>query len=247
MEGRRKGVRRNAVEAAPADTDVDAESLKCDVENPCRDAVMAMVVTGERTLFPDASEDERARAAEATTTGATLAAFASSEAATRAILTGGEGDPEELAEPNTWKVVAPGFGGRLFFIGPECKLNPVSTFRIHEPRTSPNDDGAVTIQIEQLKGEINGSPPGVIKWINAAYTSERTVTTVVLDPAKGVARASVDVAVRVSVPRAFKFVPLHKIEKSMKKAFRKPTEKAMGEMCDAIGRAYVEWAAAGGK
>jgi hypothetical protein len=33
----------------------------------------------------------------------------------------------------------------------------------------------------------------------------------------------------------------------MKKAFRKPTEKAMGEMCDAIGRAYVEWAAAGGK
>jgi hypothetical protein len=45
------------------------------------------------------------------TTNKSLRDFATSDAATHAMLTGGPGTPEQLT-PDTWRVTAPGFGGR---------------------------------------------------------------------------------------------------------------------------------------
>lgn len=163
--------------------------------------------------------------------------FAASDAAVRAMLTGGPGRPKQLG-PGLWRLKAPGFGGRLFFIGPVTELNPVSDFKLK----LEEDGGILTVQMEQTKSVIEGTPPTVVEWINRAYRAERTVTTVVLDARKRTVVASLDLRVVVAVPKPFRIISEQQIEAAMKDAATKPVEVSLGKVCDAVAEAYGAWA-----
>lgn len=145
--------------------------------------------------------------------------FATSDGATRAMLTGGPGTPEQLG-PSTWRVRAHGFGGRLFFVGPVTRLNPVSDFKLVTGDGGCEEEGvnSVTMRMEQTSGGIEGTPPGVVRWINRAYRAEKTVTTVTVDAAAGTVVASLDLRLVLAVPSAFRLVPKRKIEAAMRDA-----------------------------
>ena len=65
----------------------------------------------------------------ATRDGTTAEDFLASRAALDAVLSGGPEPPTIVADhPHTWRVKAPGYAGRLFFIGPKVAFNPVNVF-----------------------------------------------------------------------------------------------------------------------
>lgn len=161
--------------------------------------------------------------------------FATSDGAMRAMLSGGPGAPEQLG-PSTWRVRAHGFGGRLFFVGPVTRLSPVSDFRMVIGDGGREKEGvnSVTVRMEQTSGGIEGTPPGVVRWINRTYRAEKTVTKVTMDAAAGTVVATLDLRVVLAVPRAFRLVPKRKIEAAMKDILTVGTRER-GE----IGRAHV--------
>lgn len=70
----------------------------------------------------------------------------------------------------------PCVGGRLFFVGPVTELNPVSDFRVVVgDGGGGNGDGVdadtVTVRMIQIRGEIEGAPPGVVGLYTAAEFS----------------------------------------------------------------------------
>ena len=180
--------------------------------------------------------------------------FVNSDAATRAALAGGPEAPipvphasearffqdKDLSEVSLWRVKAPGFAGRLFFVGPQVTLFPVNVFALETTREASLD--AAVLTLTQIRGEMEGTPGAVVRWINGAYRAERTVTSVRVDPARATITTSLDLRVVVEVPAPFRWVDKKKIEVGMREAFEQQTEDAMGKVCNEIAAAFVEWA-----
>ena len=196
----------------------------------------------------------------ATRDGTPAADFLASPAALRAVLSGGPEPPTLVADhPPTWRVKAPGFAGRLFFIGPKVEFFPVNVFRVifaNAPGPSPassssssaTDDSATpgharvaNVTMELIRGEIEGTPAGVVRWINGAYRAERTTTVVEVDAEAETVTASVDLKVRVGVPAPFRMVRREKIERAMRDAFEPATEAALGTVCEEVVEAWGAW------
>ena len=144
--------------------------------------------------------------------------FVNSDAATRAALAGGPEAPipvphasearffqdKDLSEVSLWRVKAPGFAGRLFFVGPQVTLFPVNVFALETTREASLD--AAVLTLTQIRGEMEGTPGAVVRWINGAYRAERTVTSVRVDPARATITTSLDLRVVVEVPAPFRWV-----------------------------------------
>ena len=94
--------------------------------------------------------------------------FLKSDAATRAALAGGPEAPsplphasearffegKDLSELPLWRVKAPGFAGRLFFVGPQVALFPVNVFALD---VADSLDAAV-LTLTQIRGEMQARP-----------------------------------------------------------------------------------------
>ena len=185
---------------------------------------------------------------------ATAFDFLNTDAAMRAALAGGPEAPspvphaseasffedKDLAELQLWRVKAPGFAGRLFFVGPRVALSPVNVFALETSREASPD--AAVLTLTQIRGEMEGTPGAVVRWINGAYRAERTVTSVRVDTALETITTSLDLQVVVEVPAPFPWVDTKKIEDGMREAFEPQTEEAMGNVCDEVAAAFVEWA-----
>jgi hypothetical protein len=179
--------------------------------------------------------------------------FLKSDAATRAALAGGPEAPspvphasearffegKDLSELPLWRVKAPGFAGRLFFVGPQVALFPVNVFALETSRDSLD---AAVLTLTQIRGEMQGTPGAVVRWINDAYRAERTVTSVRVDIASATIATSLDLRVVLEVPPPFRWVDKKKIEAAMREAFEPQTQEAMGKVCDEVAAAFVEWA-----
>ena len=148
--------------------------------------------------------------------GTTAEDFLASRAALDAVLSGGPEPPTIVADhPHTWRVKAPGYAGRLFFIGPKVAFNPVNVFRVTvangpgpgpEPAPDATASGCASVAnvtMELIRGEMEGTPAGVVRWINDAYRAERTTTVVEVDADAGTGTASIDLKVRVEHSRRF--------------------------------------------
>lgn len=179
--------------------------------------------------------------------------FLKSDAATRAALAGGPEAPspvphasearffegKDLSELPLWRVKAPGFAGRLFFVGPQVALFPVNVFALDTSRDSLD---AAVLTLTQIRGEMQGTPGAVVRWINDAYRAERTVTSVRVDIASATIATSLDLRVVLEVPPPFRWVDKKKIEAALREAFEPQTQEAMGKVCDEVAAAFVEWA-----
>ena len=179
--------------------------------------------------------------------------FLKSDAATRAALAGGPEAPspaphasearffegKDLSELPLWRVKAPGFAGRLFFVGPQVALFPVNVFALETSRDSLD---AAVLTLTQIRGEMQGTPGAVVRWINDAYRAERTVTSVRVDIASATIATSLDLRVVLEVPPPFRWVDKKKIEAALREAFEPQTQEAMGKVCDEVAAAFVEWA-----
>jgi len=179
--------------------------------------------------------------------------FLKSDAAKRAALAGGPEAPspvphasearffegKDLSELPLWRVKAPGFAGRLFFVGPQVALFPVNVFALETSRDSLD---AAVLTLTQIRGEMQGTPGAVVRWINDAYRAERTVTSVRVDIASATIATSLDLRVVLEVPPPFRWVDKKKIEAAMREAFEPQTQEAMGKVCDEVAAAFVEWA-----
>lgn len=179
--------------------------------------------------------------------------FLKSDAATRAALAGGPEAPspvphasearffegKDLSELPLWRVKAPGFAGRLFFVGPQVALFPVNVFALE---TSRDPIDAAVLTLTQIRGEMQGTPGAVVRWINDAYRAERTVTSVRVDIASATIATSLDLRVVLEVPPPFRWVDKKKIEAALREAFEPQTQEAMGKVCDEVAAAFVEWA-----
>ena len=55
--------------------------------------------------------------------------FVRTDGAVLAMMDGGPDEPQRL-EDGTWRVLAPGFAGRLFFVGPAVEFFPVNEFEV---------------------------------------------------------------------------------------------------------------------
>ena len=196
----------------------------------------------------------------ATRDGTPAADFLASPAALRAVLSGGPEPPTLVADhPPTWRVKAPGFAGRLFFIGPKVEFFPVNVFRVTvangpgpgpassssssatDDSTTPGHARVANVTMELIRGEIEGTPAGVARWINGAYRAERTTTVVEVDAEAGTVTASIDLKVRVGVPAPFRMVRREKIERAMRDAFEPATEAALGTGCEEVVEAWGAW------
>ena len=180
--------------------------------------------------------------------------FVNTDAAVRAALAGGPEAPsavpnasearffegKDLSELRLWRVQAPGFGGRLFFVGPQVSLFPVNVFALETSGEASSD--AAVLTLTQIRGEMEGTPGAVVRWINGAYRAERTVTSVRVDTALETITTSLDLQGVVEVPAPFRWVDTKKIEDGMREAFEPQTEEAMGNVCDEVAAAFVEWA-----
>ncbi len=181
--------------------------------------------------------------------------FLNSDAARRAALAGGPEAPtpvphasearffegKDLIELPLWRVKAPGFAGRLFFVGPQVALFPVNVFAL-ETSSGDSRDLAAVLTLTQIRGEMQGTPGAVVRWINDAYRAERTVTSVRVDIASATIATSLDLRVVLEVPPPFRWVDKKKIEAAMREAFEPQTQEAMGKVCDEVAAAFVEWA-----
>jgi hypothetical protein len=138
-------------------------------------------------------------------------------------------------------VKAPGFAGKLFFVGPQVALFPVNVFAL-ETSSGDSRDLAAVLTLTQIRGEMQGTPGAVVRWINDAYRAERTVTSVRVDIASATIATSLDLRVVLEVPPPFRWVDKKKIEAAMREAFEPQTQEAMGKVCDEVAAAFVEWA-----
>ena len=68
------------------------------------------------------------------------------------------------------------------------------------------------------------------------------MTSVRVDTALETITTSLDLQVVVEVPAPFRWVDTKKIEDGMREAFEPQTEEAMGNVCDEVAAAFVEWA-----
>jgi len=190
----------------------------------------------------------------ATRDGTTAEDFLASRAALDAVLSGGPEPPTIVADhPHTWRVKAPGYAGRLFFIGPMVAFNPVNVFRVTvangpgpgpEPAPDATTSGRASVAnvtMELIRGEMEGTPAGVVRWINDAYRAERTTTVVEVDADAGTVTASIDLKVRVGIPAPFRMVRREKIERAMRDAFEPSTEAALGTVCEEVVEAWGTW------
>ena len=148
---------------------------------------------------------------------------------------------KDLSELPLWRVKAPGFAGRLFFVGPQVALFPVNVFAL-ETSSGDSRDLAAVLTLTQIRGEMQGTPGAVVRWINDAYRAERTVTSVRVDIASATIATSLDLRVVLEVPPPFRWVDKKKIEAAMREAFEPQTQEAMGKVCDEVAAAFVEWA-----
>jgi hypothetical protein len=163
------------------------------------------------------------------------------------------GDPSAAGPVQVWRVKAPGFGGRLFFVGPVVELFPVNEFavdafelaRSRRSGEEEEDPRGAVLALNMTRGEIEGTPESVVRWINRAYRAERTRTEVTVDARAATVTAAVDVKVLVGVPAAFRFVDREKIRAGMTEALTPKTEEAIGRVCDEVAAAWVEWAEGG--
>ena len=158
-------------------------------------------------------------------------------------LKGGPSTPQLLGEGH-WRVVAPGFAGKLFFIGPSVEFYPVNEVEILHSDIDDREWAQVTLALK--RGSIEGCPASVVDWINLAYTTDRTTTIVTVDSRMGMVVTSVDVRISIMVPKLFSLVPTHKIEAAMKTSAVGSTEVALRTVCDAVGEAWMTYHAAGG-
>jgi hypothetical protein len=180
--------------------------------------------------------------------------FVNTDAAVRAALAGGPEAPsavpnasearffegKDLSELRLWRVQAPGFGGRLFFVGPQVSLFPVNVFALETSGEASSD--AAVLTLTQIRGEMQGTPGAIVRWINGAYRAERTVTSVRVDLAGATIATSLDLRVVVEVPKPFRWVDKKKIEAAMLEAFEPQTQEALGKVCDEVAAAFMEWA-----
>ena len=126
----------------------------------------------------------------------------------------------------------------------------VDAFELARSRRSGEEEeedhprGAV-LALNMTRGEIEGTPESVVRWINRAYRAERTRTEVTVDARRMTVTAAVDVKVLVGVPAAFRFVNREKIRAGMTEALTPKTEEAIGRVCDEVAAAWVEWAEGG--
>jgi hypothetical protein len=68
----------------------------------------------------------------------------------------------------------------------------------------------VTILLDQTKGGIEGTPPGLVNWINQRFRTQRGVTEVTLDAAAGTVTAEVDMEIVLAMP-SWRGLPLFHI------------------------------------
>ena len=192
----------------------------------------------------------------------TAMAFVSSKRAMHAALAGGP-EPATRVSSNLegqggedddggemWRVKAPGFSGRLFFVGPFVALNPVNVFLLSTSSTSSpksNDTNetisraAATLTLTQQSGQMEGTPASVVTWVNKAYRAEKTVTSVTVDLTNQTITTALDLKIVLEIPKVFRFVDKHKIQKGMRDAFEPQTNDAMREVCDGVALAFEEW------
>ncbi|ACO63032.1 predicted protein [Micromonas commoda] len=169
--------------------------------------------------------------------------FVRSDGALHSFLQGGPSTPQLLGEGH-WRVVAPGFAGKLFFIGPSVEFYPVNEVEILHSDIDDKEWAQVTLALK--RGSIEGCPASVVDWINQAYTTDRTTTIVTVDSRMGMVVTSVDVRISIMVPKLFSLVPTHKIEAAMKASALGSTEAALRTVCDAVGEAWMTYHAGGG-
>ena len=169
--------------------------------------------------------------------------FVRSDGALHSMLKGGPSTPQLLGEGH-WRVVAPGFAGKLFFIGPSVEFYPVNEVEILHSDIDDREWAQVTLALK--RGSIEGCPASVVDWINLAYTTDRTTTIVTVDSRMGKVVTSVDVRISIIIPPLFSLVPTHKIEAAMKTSAVGSTEVALRTVCDAVGEAWMTYHAAGG-
>lgn len=169
--------------------------------------------------------------------------FVRSDGALHSFLKGVPSTPQLLGEGH-WRVVAPGFAGKLFFIGPSVEFYPVNEVEILHSDIDDEEWAQVTLALK--RGSIEGCPASVVDWINQAYTTDRTTTIVTVDSRMGMVVTSVDVRISIMVPKLFSLVPTHKIEAAMKASALGSTEAALRTVCDAVGEAWMTYHAAGG-
>ncbi len=189
-------------------------------------------------------------------------AFVSSACARDAALAGGPEPATRIDSRNgeyrglvsqhpLWRVKAPGFAGRLFFVGPKVELYPVNVFELECVSNQSNssqsyeeslkESHSATLTLTQIKGEMVGTPPSIVTWINKAYRAEKTVTSVEIDFDKKKITTSLALKIVLEIPKPFRFVDKKKIEKGMRDAFEPQTSDAMGKVCDEVAEAYLEW------
>ena len=101
---------------------------------------------------------------------------------------------------------------------------------------------AAVLTLTQIRGEMQGTPDAIVRWINGAYRAERTVTSVRVDPASATIATSLDLRVVVEVPKPFRWVDKKKIEAAMRESFEPQTQEALGKVCDEVAAAFMEWA-----
>ena len=123
--------------------------------------------------------------------------FVRSDGALHSFLQGGPSTPQLLGEGH-WKVVAPGFAGKLFFIGPSVEFYPVNEVEILHSDIDDKEWAQVTLALK--RGSIEGCPASVVDWINQAYTTDRTTTIVTVDSRMVMVVTSVDVRISIMVP-----------------------------------------------
>lgn len=162
--------------------------------------------------------------------------FVRTDGAVLAMMDGGPDEPQRL-EDGTWRVLAPGFAGRLFFVGPAVEFFPVNEFEVVH---SDDDDAQVAqVKLNLNRGSMQGTPASVVDWINKAYTTDRTTTVVTVDTSLGKVVTSVDVRISITVPKLFSLVPVRKIESAMEASAAASTESALRTVCEAVGEAWV--------
>ena len=162
--------------------------------------------------------------------------FVRTDGAVLAMMDGGPDEPQRL-EDGTWRVLAPGFAVRLFFVGPAVEFFPVNEFEVVH---SDDDDAQVAqVKLKLNRGSMQGTPASVVDWINKAYTTDRTTTVVTVDTSLGKVVTSVDVRISITVPKLFSIVPVRKIESAMEASAAASTESALRTVCEAVVEAWV--------
>jgi len=232
--------------------------------------VLEMATSVTRPLSARIAADEESTSQGALDTGGRTALdFVRSNFATRAALAGGP-EPASTVENTSefhvfegrdissfplWRVKAPGFCGRLFFVGPEVSMFPVNVFVLETKNSESQTYGtssesgssadAATLILTQIRGEMEGTPSTIVNLVNKWYRAEKTKTTVCVDLEKKTITTSLELRVVLEVPTPFRWVDKRKIEVGMREAFEPQTDEAMGKVCDEVAAAFVEWIEAG--